>query len=365
MASNLNAAPGAHGAPIFKPEVTQNLWPSSGYELLDVDANGHLVVTDAYLQYLLSRPEIAPIAESCAHEMALHHSLDKEPRRAVQAAELAGVQDKDAADNYAVWLRFRDRLLAKPTLEASYMALFLGEGVDVAPVLVQQLTQILLQHVLATSTMSGGRLNAMQARVAELLFRTQKISILEDGAVMAADDETVERHALSGGFGSIGELLKQGGLPMRSVDLDVLSADNLDAYWPRSEFFDMVISLNHGQASLDALCRVLELWIKHFLQVEVRIQTDKEIVDEHWVWHVGLDAQASGILNDLYTGEEVSEDRHRRLMCLFRLEFVNPADMLAAVAGRPVYLAMAMDEKNQLKLKPQNLLLNLPLAQRS
>jgi hypothetical protein len=356
MATNL------HTSAIFTPQVTQNLWPSSGYELLDVDANGHLLVTDAYLRHLLSRPEIAPIAESCTHELALHHSLDNEPRRAVQATELAGLHDKDAADNYAVWLRFRDKLLAKSTLEASYMALFQGEGVDVAPVLVQQLTQILLQHVL---TRSGGKLNAMQARVAELLFRTQKISILEDGAVMAADDETVERHALSGGFGSIGELLKQGGLPVRSVDLDVLSADNLDAYWPRSEFFDMVISLNHGQASLDALCRVLEMWIKHFLQVDVRIQTDKEIVDEHWVWHVGLDAQASGILNDLYTGAEVSEDRHRRLMCLFRLEFVNPADMLAAVAGRPVYLAMAMDEKNQLKLKPQNLLLNLPLAQRS
>jgi hypothetical protein len=280
----------------------------------------------------------------------------------VESTDLAAVEDKDAAENYAVWLRFRDKLLAKPTLEASYMALFQGEGVDVAPVLVHQLTQILLRHVVGKSSKTT---NAMQARVAELLFRTQKISILEDGAVMAADDETVERHALSGGFGSIGELLKQGGLPVRSVDLDVLSVDNLDAYWPRSEFFDMVISLNHGQASLDALCRVLELWIKHFLQVDVRIQTDKEIVDEHWVWHVGLDAQANSILNDLYTGAEVSEERHRRLMCLFRLEFANPSDMLAAVAGRPVYLAMAMDEKNQLKLKPQNLLLNLPLAQRS
>ena len=351
-----------HPGQIFKPQVATNFWTSSGYELLDVDANGHLLVTDGYLRHLLSRPEIAPIAESCVNEIALHNSLDKEPRRTVAAAELAGVQDKDAADNYAVWLRFRDRLLAKPTLEASYLALFQGEGVDVAPVLVQQLTQILLRHVLTQST---GQINAMQARVAELLFRTQKISILEDGAVMAADDETVERHALSGGFGSIGELLKQGGLPVRSVDLDVLSSDNLDAYWARSEFFDMVISLNHGQASLDALCRVLELWIKHFLQVDVRIQTDKEIVDEHWVWHVGLDAQANCILNDLYTGAEVSEERHRRLMCLFRLEFVNPSDMLAAVTGRPVYLAMAMDEKNQLKLKPQNLLLNLPLARRS
>jgi Family of unknown function (DUF6352) len=351
-----------HAQQLFKPQVSANFWPSSGYELLEVDANGHLLVTDAFLRHLLNRPEIAPIAESCANELALHASLDNDPRRLVAATELAAVEDKDAAENYAVWLRFRDKLLAKSTIEASYMALFQGEGVDVAPVLVHQLTQILLRHVVGKSSKTT---NAMQARVAELLFRTQKISILEDGAVMAADDETVERHALSGGFGSIGELLKQGGLPVRSVDLDVLGADNLDAYWPRSEFFDMVISLNHGQTSLDALCRVLEQWIKHFLQVEVRIQTDKEIVDEHWVWHVGLDAQANSILNDLYTGTEVSEERHRRLMCLFRLEFVNPSDMLAAVAGRPVYLAMAMDEKNQLKLKPQNLLLNLPLAQRS
>ena len=35
------------------------------------------------------------------------------------------------------------------------------------------------------------------------------------------------------------------------------------------------------------------------------------------------------------------------------------------VAGKPVYLAMAMDEANRLSLKPQNLLLNLPLARRS
>jgi hypothetical protein len=36
--------------------------------------------------------------------------------------------------------------------------------------------------------------------------------------------------------------------------------------------------------------------------------------------------------------------------------------MRPAIAGRPVYLAMAMDRENRLRLKPQNLLLNLPLA---
>ncbi len=31
------------------------------------------------------------------------------------------------------------------------------------------------------------------------------------------------------------------------------------------------------------------------------------------------------------------------------------------VAGRPVYLAMAMDGERRLRLKPQNLLVNLPI----
>jgi hypothetical protein len=335
-----------------------DFWQDSGYPLLSTDPDGQLVVTDDFLRHLLMRPELAPIATSCAAERALHEQLVQTPRADIPAPTLAALADRDAADNYGVWLRFRNRLLALPTLETSYLALFQGAGVDVAPALVAQLTQVLLRHVL------GSQATPLEARAAEMLFRTQKVSILEDGNVMAADLETVERHAISGGFGNLGELLKQGGAPLRTVDLDVLSDDNAQAYWPRSEWFDMVICLNHGQPALDALCRVLERWIRHFLQVDVRIQTDREIVDEHWVWHVGLDAQASGILNDLYTGAEVDEDRMRRLMCLFKLEFTDPADMLAEVAGRPVYLAMAMDEKNQLKLKPQNLLLNLPLARR-
>lgn len=342
---------------------SHDFWPNCGYELLSTNDTGYLIVSDVFLRSMLMRPEIAPVEASCKAEIALHASLLADPRRVVPDSDLAAVLDRDAADNYAVWLRFRERLLAFPTLEASYTALFQGEGVDVAPVFVQQLTQILLRHVLRETVDTPA--SAMQVRVAEMLFRTQKISVLEDGAVMAADDDTVERHAISGGFGSLGELLKQGGIPLRSVDLDVLASDNADAYWPRSESHDLVISLNHGQPALEALCRVLERWIAHFLSVEVRIQTDREIVDEHWVWHVGLDAQASRLLNDLYRGTDVDEDCMRRLMCLFRLEFVNPSDMLTEVAGRPVYLAMAMNEHKQLKLKPQNLLLNLPLARRS
>lgn len=339
--------------------MTHNFWPSSGYTLLTQNAQGHLVVSDDFLRFLLERPELAPIASSCAAEMALHHSLGEQPRMAVSTDTLATLQDTDAAENYAVWLRFRQRLLAHPTLEASYMALFKGEGVDVPPLLVQHLTQILLRHVL------GEEATAMQVRAAEMLMHTQKVTVLEDGAVMAADDTTVERHATQGSFGSIGELLQQGGIKLRSVDLDVLNPENEDDYWPRSESFDWVLSLNCGQPGLNALCEVMAKWIGHFLGVQVQIQTEREIDDDHWVWHIGLDAQASGILNDLYQGHEVEAERMERLLCLFKLTFDEPNAMLAEVRGKPVYLAMAVDANQRLKLKPQNLLINLPLAQRS
>ena len=179
---------------------------------------------------------------------------------------------------------------------------------------------------------------------------------------MAADDETVERFALDGGFGSVGELLQEQRTPLRTVDLDVLDRDNADSYWTRDERFDTAISLNRGQPALAALCRVLERWVAHFHSVQVAIEPQQTIDDKKWVWHVGLDAEASSILNDLFNKVDVDEARAQRLLCLFQLDFANPDDMRAQLRGRPVYLAIAMDAGNRLRLKPQNLLLNLPLA---
>jgi len=337
----------------------RDFWRQCGYSLLERTPEGHLVVTDEFLRALLERPELAPVPESCHNEVALHARLLEQPRSMVSEDQLAALGDDDARANYAIWLRFRERLLAHPTLEASYMALFRGQGVDVPPVFVHQLTQILLRHCL------GDGATPMQARAAEMLFRAQRISVQDDGQVMAADDETVERHAISANFGTIGELLKQGGASLRTAELDVLHEDNAQGYWGRDESHDYVISLTHGQPALDALCRVLEGWVEHFLATKVRVQVEKEIDDDQWVWHVGLDAQASAVLNDLYQGHDVSEQRMAGMLCLFRLEFEEPAVMKPEIAGRPVYLAMAMDDQKRLKLKPQNLLLNLPLARLS
>ncbi len=338
------------------PTSTRDFWPSCGYRHLTVGADGRLTVTDAFLRIQLLRPELAPVPESCDAELALHDALVAAPRRSVTERELAAVRDEDARENYRVWLRYRDRLVAAPSLESAYLRLFQGDGVDVPPTFVHELTQVLLRHIL------GDRADPFEARAAEMLFRPQTVAVLEDGAVMAADEATVELYATTGGFGNLGELLASNRTPMRTIDLDVLTRENADEYWERDGRHDASVSLNRGQPALDALCRVLERWVRHFLGIEVRIGPQRRIEDDRWVWHVGLDAEASSILNDLYNRVDVDDARMGRLVALFRLDFANPADMRPAIAGRPVYLAMAIDERRRLRLKPQNLLLNLPLA---
>jgi hypothetical protein len=333
-----------------------DFWRSCGYRLLAVGSDGRLTLTDDFLRSFLLRPELAPIPQSSAAECALHDALLAHPRKSVSDAELAAIDDPDARESYAIWLRFRERLASAPSIEAAYLGLFQGEGVDVPPEFVHQLTQIVLRHILGDSA------DPIEARAAELLFRPQAVTVLEDGGVMAADAATVELFATGGAFGSLGELLVRNRTPTRTVDLDVLDGKNAEQYWERDERFDVAVALNRGAPTLIALAKVMASWIEHFLGVVVTISPKREIDDRRWVWHVGLDAEASGLLNDLYNRVEVGDERLRRLLCLFELSFADPADMRAAIAGRPVYLAMAMDAQNRLKLKPQNLLVNLPLA---
>jgi hypothetical protein len=107
---------------------------------------------------------------------------------------------------------------------------------------------------------------------------------------------------------------------------------------------------------------VIERWVRHFLAVAVRVTPLRQIEDRRWAWHVGLDAQSTAVLNDLWRDDEVEAGRLARLLALFKLEFADPADMRQDVAGRPVYLALGMDESGVVRMKPQNLLLNLPLG---
>jgi hypothetical protein len=50
------------------------------------------------------------------------------------------------------------------------------------------------------------------------------------------------------------------------------------------------------------------------------------------------------------------------MLLLFRLVFKDPRDAIADLGGRPVYLGLACRPDRTLKMKPHNLVANLPLA---
>lgn len=334
-----------------------DFWRSSGFHLLRRNAGGRLEVTDDFLRAYYLRPEIHPVDDSCDHERRLHTALMEDPRRALDSGEIDAIADPDARDNYRVLERFRRRLLEAGSIERCYVDLFKA-GVDVPPLFVSQLAHVIMRNVL------DGCDDALRVRAAELFFREQKATF-RDGHVLVADEETVEMHAAGSRYGSVGRLIveAQGGLGR--VDLKVLDRGNASEYWDCESRHDSVLDLSFGQAALEALCRAVEAWVAHLLGVTVRVSPLRAIEEARWAWHVGLDVEATSILNDLWNGREVEHGRMRRIVALFRLEFVDPGDTRADLAGQPVYMGLAANAQDVVRMKPQNLLLNLPLAARS
>lgn len=337
----------------------KNFWPQSAYKTLEPGPDGQLLVTDDFLRTYLQRPELSLVPESCTAEQSTHARLLANPRCDIAEEEIGQMADADIQENYRVWLRYRARLLAANSLESFYMSLFKGVGVDVPPLFVSQLAQIFVRHIL------GEKAHPLEVRMGELFFRTQKITLLEDGIVMGADEEVVARNLQAGETGNILDLLKSKSLAMRSADLDVLHEQNATKYWTRNEDFDLAVQLNFGHEPINHFCRLVEKWIEHFLGVKTRITPMQQINDPKWSWHVGLDAVATGILNKLYNKEVLEAEELEKIICLFRLDFIDESAVAKAQAGKPVYLAIALNEQQQLKLKPQNLLFNLPLAKAS
>jgi len=293
------------------------------------------------------------VEESCAAERRLHASLMDDPLRPVPMDELDFLKDPDARANYAVVLRFRDRLLEAGTVEGCYMNLFKA-AVDIPPLFIEQMAHVVLRNILD----GGGE--PLQLRAAELFFREQKATI-QDGHALLADLETVQMHASGSQYGSLGRLIVEAQGATAKASLDVLDRGNAALYWERESRYDTVISVTFGRAALDAFCRVMEAWIAHFIGVEIHVSPIRNIEESRWAWHIGLDAESTAILNALWSGEEVDAGRMRRILALFRMDFAEPGEMRRDIAGRPVYLALAADENDVVRMKPQNLLLNLPL----
>jgi hypothetical protein len=317
---------------------------------------------------------MALVPESCKAEKRLHQALLQTPLMQVAPADLKAFKDADARENYALFLRFRDDVESAGSLEAAYMRWMRSGDIQLPPLFIDLVVQAIVCNVLI------GVDDAWVWRAAEFLFRRQRITV-QEGRVLSGDSDTLDTLQATGGLGEMGRLLMEGGATLKAVDVKVLHKDNEDRYLAQREglgryafLLDMtheiqnelphglILKMVNARSGLKALAAVLARWVQHFLGVSVHIEPVQKVDDPAWRWHVGLDATATALLNDLYQGIELEAQRQQQLISLFKLRFDNPQDMRADVQGKPVYLGLAMNEQGLLKLKPQNLLLNLPLA---
>lgn len=351
----------------------QNFWPSSGLTQLQCNERGWLLPTDDYLRLYLARPELAPVPESCQAELALRDSLLDSPSRQVTAGEFQALQDRDARENYQHFLHFRDALFAAGTLEACYLGLFAPGGernITIPPLFIDLMAQAITHKLLNDST------NAFEVRAGEMLFRSQRIST-QDGQVLSGDRDVIDMLDETGGLGDFGRFLAGAKAPLQTVNLQVLTDGNALDYWRQADRHTFLLDLTHevsndlshglvltmtrARSGLKALASVLQKWVRHFLGVSVSIRPVQKVDDPAWRWHVGLDVEATALLNDLYEGREVEPARVMRLVSLFRLDFDDSQEMRADVAGKPVYLGLMANADGVIRVKPQNLLVSLPL----
>ena len=326
-----------------------DFWLSCGHHLLDRDEGGGLLVTDEFLKVYLARPELSPPPDAGVVERTLHASVLADPRRPVTASDIAALDDPDARENWELMIAFRDRLLRYPTLEAAYLALVREDMSRTPPIFLNQLVHVILRNAL------DGCDDPFVLRAAELFYRPQVVT-LHEGSLLAADEETIS----GAGASPVSPLVSMLGLPAASA-IDVLGEHNADGYFERSDQFDMALDLTAGRQGLAALGEVIARWVKHLLGIAVHIEPLSQLQDARFVWYVGLDVEATLIGDALWNGEALDEAASRRLVALYQLTFDDPHDAEEKVRGEPVYLIAAMSADKVLRLKPQNLLVGLPV----
>jgi hypothetical protein len=327
----------------------KDFWTSCGHHLLDRNASGGLVVTDEFLKAYFARPELVPPNDGCAAERRLHRELLADPRLAVAAEEVAAIVDPDARDNWQFVLAFRDFLRRHATLEGAYLALVRSGSVNLPPLFVNQLVHVILRNAL------DGCEEPFVLRAAELFFRPQRI-IPHEHSLLLGDEETI------GGRSPIPVLSLMSMLGATfDAPVEVLSEENADSYWQRSDQFDLALELSGGRRGPAALAQAMRRWICHLLGIDVTIEPLTALRDAKLTWYVGLDTEATRIGDRLWHGDALDDRTAGRVLGLFRLAFADARQVIDTVEREPVYLILAMTSDQVVRMKPQNLLTGLPI----
>lgn len=327
----------------------RDFWLSCGHHLLDRGEGGGLLVTDEFLKVYFARSELIPPPEACGIEKTLHGALLSNPRRPVAANDIAAIADADARENWTLVINFRDHLLRHPTIEAAYLALVRGGLGRTPPVFFNQLVHVILRNAL------DGCEDAFQLRAAELFFRSQSLTLYEDSLLSADDERIAGSNAVP-----TSPLVAMLGLEASS-EIDVLSKENAESYFERSDQFDMALDLTAGRRGQAALGEVIAIWLRHLLAVDSKVEPFVEVKNANFTWYVGLDAEGTRIGDLLWNGEEIDNRLREQIVALYTLRFRNPNMAAQAVGDEPVYLILAMTPDKILRMKPQNLIIGLPV----
>jgi hypothetical protein len=326
-----------------------DFWIACGHHLLDRDASSGLVVTDEFLKAYFARPELMPPDDACEVERRLHRKMLSDPRQAVGADEIAAIADEDAKENWHFVLAFRDLLLRHPTLEAAYLSLLRSGANNLPPLFVNQLVHAILRNALE------GCEDPFVLRAAELFFRSQRI-LPHEQSLLLGDEEIVGGRSPT----PVLSLMSMLGATI-DAQIDVLSDANADTYWRRSDQFDMAFDLTDGSRGPTALAQAMTRWISHLLGIEVAIEPLNELHDARLAWYVGLDAEATRMGDRLWHGEALGDHDAGRVLALFRLAFADASLINDDLEGEAVYLILAMTADQKVRMKPQNLVMGLPV----
>ena len=269
-------------------------------------------------------------------------------------ADIAALADADARENWTFMMNFRDRLVAAPSLEAVYVALARNGAADLPPIFLSQLCHLILRNALE------GCDDPYTLRAAELFYRSQQATV-HDGTLLLADAEVIEaqQHAQHDMHSSP---LTAMLAPKAFGEMDVMDDENAWTYWSRSDAHAMVMNIGGNPKARAGLCRVIERWIAHLLGVAVKVETVASIEDRDWRWFVGLDSEGTRIGNALWNGAALDDNAAERIVALMRLNIEDTRLVDERVGTRPVYLILAMGADKVVRLKPQNLVVGLPLA---
>jgi hypothetical protein len=332
----------------------REFWVASGHHLTRRADHGGLVATPELIMAYLARPELMPPADACEAERGLHARLLADPLRPVSKEDIAALADADARENWAFMIAFRDRLIAAPSLESVYVTLARKGAGELPPIFMSQLCQLILRNALE------GCDDPYTLRAAELFYRSQQAAVHE-GALLLADAEVIEaqQHAQHDMHSSPLSVMLQ---PQAFGEMDVMDDENAWTYWSRSDAHAMVMNLGGNPKARAGLCRVIERWVAHLLGVAIKVETIASIEDRDWRWFVGLDSEGTRIGNALWNGAALDVDTGERIVALMRLTIEDARLVDERVGSRPVYVILAMGADKVVRLKPQNLVVGLPLV---